>query len=200
LATKVFLKHVPALEARVKLPKIGIVAYLVDFKTGWSESLEAKREAALQLIKVQENEWLMAEGLIEYAHLVDALAREAINHGERLARHTSVRAIERLKGNSQTLEGNQNGALLVLYEFKHQIDELLALADGYEYCRHAVSQLAAAKNNHETELQALSLAFSNGIRMQEQLNAASSRLLAQQRDAQGGPGETDRASYKAVGQ
>ncbi len=71
-----------------------IVAYLVDFKTGWSESLEAKREAALQLIKVQENEWLMAEGLIEYAHSVDVLAREATDHRERLARHTSVRAID----------------------------------------------------------------------------------------------------------
>ena len=97
-----------------------------------------------------------------------------------------VREIERLQTDTQTLEGNQNGALVVLYEFKHQIDELLALADGYEYCRHAVNQLAAAQNNHETELQALSLAFSNGARMQEQLNAASSRHLAQQSDAQVG--------------
>ena len=66
----------------------------MDFKTGWSESLEAKQEAALQLIKVQENEWLMAEGLIEYAHSVDVMASEAIGHRERLARHISVRAID----------------------------------------------------------------------------------------------------------
>ncbi|MGK8471949.1 nucleotide excision repair endonuclease [Stutzerimonas stutzeri] len=71
-----------------------IVAYLVDFKTGWSESLEAKREAALQLIKVEENEWLMAEGLIEYAHSVEASAKEMIHHRERLAQHVSVRAID----------------------------------------------------------------------------------------------------------
>jgi len=66
----------------------------VDFKTGWSESLEAKREAALQLIKVEENEWLMAEGLIEYAHSVEASAKEMIHHRERLAQHVSVRAID----------------------------------------------------------------------------------------------------------
>lgn len=71
-----------------------IVSYLVDFKSGWSESLEAKREAALQLIKVQESEWLMAEGLIEYANSVDALAKDAVMHSERLARHASVRAID----------------------------------------------------------------------------------------------------------
>lgn len=97
-----------------------------------------------------------------------------------------VREIERLQADTQTLEGNQNGALVVLYEFKHQIDELLALADGYEYCRHAVNQLAAAQNNHEAELQALSLAFSNGNRTQEKLNAVSSRQLAQLGDSQGG--------------
>lgn len=67
-----------------------------------------------------------------------------------------VREIERLQADTQTLDGNQNGALVVLYEFKHQIDELLALADGYEYCRIAVSQLAAAQNSHEAELKDLS--------------------------------------------
>ncbi|ODB38135.1 hypothetical protein A9L43_20945 [Pseudomonas mosselii] len=97
-----------------------------------------------------------------------------------------VREIERLQADTQTLEGNQNGALVVLYEFKHQIDELLALADGYEYCRHAVNQLATAQNNHEAELQALSLAFSNGTRTQEKLNAVSSRQLAQLGDSHGG--------------
>ncbi|AGL84184.1 hypothetical protein [Pseudomonas protegens] len=102
-----------------------------------------------------------------------------------------VREIERLQADTQTLEGNQNGALVVLYEFKHQIDELLALADGYEYCRHALNQLAIAQNNHETELQALSLACLNGTRMQEQLNAASSHQLAQQ-------GEVQRAQQKQV--
>lgn len=102
-----------------------------------------------------------------------------------------VREIERLQADTQTLEGNQNGALVVLYEFKHQIDELLALADGYEYCRHAVNQLATSQNNHETELQALSLAFSNGTRKQEQLNAESSRQLAQQ-------GEVQRTQQKQV--
>lgn len=71
-----------------------IVAYLVDCKNGWSESLEAKREAALQLIKVQENEWLMAEGLIEYAQSTEALANEAADHRQTLARHSSVRAID----------------------------------------------------------------------------------------------------------
>lgn len=71
-----------------------IVAYLVDFKSEFSESLEAKREAALQLIKVQENEWLMAEGLIEYAQSVETLAKEVIVHRERLARHTGVRKID----------------------------------------------------------------------------------------------------------
>ncbi|WP_438284185.1 hypothetical protein [Pseudomonas alabamensis] len=102
-----------------------------------------------------------------------------------------VREIERLQADTQTLEGNQNGALVVLYEFKHQIDELLALADGYEYCRHAVNQLATSQNNHETELQALSLVFSNGTRKQEQLNAESSRQLAQQ-------GEVQRTQQKQV--
>ena len=97
-----------------------------------------------------------------------------------------VREIERLQADTQTLEGNQSGALVVLYEFKHQIDELLALADGYEYCRHAVNQLAAAQNNHEKELQVLSLAFSNHSRMQEQLNAASSRTFARQGEVQRG--------------
>ncbi|WP_454865889.1 hypothetical protein [Pseudomonas umsongensis] len=97
-----------------------------------------------------------------------------------------VREIERLQEDAQTLEGNQNGALVVLYEFKHQIDELLALADGYEYCKHAVNQLATAQNNHETQLQALSLAFSNETRMQEQFNASSLRQSAQQGEALGG--------------
>lgn len=96
-----------------------------------------------------------------------------------------VREIERLQVDTQTLEGNQNGALVVLYEFKHQIDELLALADGYEYCKHAVNQLAVAQNSHETELQVLSLAYSSGTRMQEQLNAASLGQLAQQGETQG---------------
>lgn len=97
-----------------------------------------------------------------------------------------VREIERLQEDAQTLEGNQNGALVVLYEFKHQIDELLALADGYEYCKHAVNQLATAQNNHETQLQALSLAFSNETRMQEQFNASSLRQSAQLGEALGG--------------
>ncbi|BFN27505.1 hypothetical protein PSCT_03075 [Pseudomonas sp. SCT] len=96
-----------------------------------------------------------------------------------------VREIERLQADAQTLEGNQNGALVVLYEFKHQIDELLVLSDGYEYCKNAVNQLAAAQNSHEMELQELTLAFSNGTRMQEQLNVASSRQLAEQAEAQG---------------
>lgn len=95
-----------------------------------------------------------------------------------------VREIERLQADTQTLDGNQNGALVVLYEFKHQIDELLALADGYEYCRIAVSQLAAAQNSHEAELKALSQAFSNGSQMQVQLNAVSSHQLAQQGEIQ----------------
>lgn len=89
-----------------------------------------------------------------------------------------VREIERLQVDAQTLEGNQNGALVVLYEFKHQIEELLALADGYEYCREAVSQLARSQNEHEADLQALSQAFSGGARLQEQLNAETSRQLA----------------------
>ena len=96
-----------------------------------------------------------------------------------------VYEIEHLQKDTETLEGNQGGALVVLYEFKHQIDELLALADGYEYCRHAVNQLAAAQNGHETDLHALSLAFSSGSRMQEQLNASCSRQLAEQGEAQG---------------
>jgi len=96
-----------------------------------------------------------------------------------------VREIERLQADTHTLEGNQNGALVVLYEFKHQIDELLALADGYEYCKHAVNQLAAAQNNHETGLHQLSLAFSNSVQVQEQLNATAARQLTQQGEAQG---------------
>ncbi|UZE16077.1 hypothetical protein LOY70_19505 [Pseudomonas sp. B21-054] len=96
-----------------------------------------------------------------------------------------VREIERLQADTQTLEGNQNGALVVLYEFKHQIDELLALADGYEYCKHAVNQLAAAQNNHETNLQQLSLSFSSGAQVQEQLNVTAARQLTQQGEAQG---------------
>jgi chaperonin cofactor prefoldin len=96
-----------------------------------------------------------------------------------------VREIERLQADTQTLEGNQNGALVVLYEFKHQIDELLALADGYEYCKHAVSQLAAAQNSHETGLHQLNLAFSNGTQVQEQLNETTARQLIQQREDQG---------------
>jgi hypothetical protein len=96
-----------------------------------------------------------------------------------------VREIERLQADTQTLEGNQNGALVVLYEFKHQIDELLALADGYEYCKHAVNQLAAVQNNHEMSLHQLSLAFSNGAQVQEQLNVTAARQLTQQGEAQG---------------
>lgn len=95
-----------------------------------------------------------------------------------------VREIKRLQEDTHTLDGNQHGALVVLYEFKHQIDELLALAEGYEYCRDAVNQLASAQNKHETELQALSLAFSNGTRKQEQLNEESSRQLTQQEEVQ----------------
>lgn len=71
-----------------------IVEYLVDFKTGWHEALEARREAALQLISVQENEWLMAEGLIEYAQSVNVLAIESQEHRERLAQHRSVQTID----------------------------------------------------------------------------------------------------------
>lgn len=96
-----------------------------------------------------------------------------------------VREIERLQLDAETLEGNQNGALVVLYEFKHQIDELLALADGYEYCRHAVNQLAASQNNHEEELQELSLAFLNRTRMQEQHNATWLRQSAKLEEAYG---------------
>lgn len=96
-----------------------------------------------------------------------------------------VSEIERLQADTHTLDGNQNGAMVVLWEFKHQIDELLALSDGYEYCRLAVNQLAAAQNSHETELQVLSQAFSTSTRMQEQLNAASSRHLTKQGEAQG---------------
>ncbi|WP_417585747.1 hypothetical protein [Pelagibacterium sp.] len=96
-----------------------------------------------------------------------------------------VREIERLQADAQTLEGNQNGALVVLYEFKHQIDELLVLSDGYEYCKSAVNQLASAQNSHEMELQELSLAVSNGTRMQEQHNASFSRQLAEQAEALG---------------
>ncbi|MEG0246971.1 MAG: hypothetical protein RR726_31530, partial [Pseudomonas sp.] len=81
-----------------------IVAFLVDFKTGWHEALEAKRAAALQLIQVQENEWLMAEGLMEYAQSVDTLAREANAHRERLAQHRAVRAIDY----SALLQSNKN--------------------------------------------------------------------------------------------
>ena len=81
-----------------------IVAFLVDFKSGWHEALEAKRAAALQLIQVQENEWLMAEGLMEYAQSVDTLAREAGAHRERLAQHRAVRAIDY----SALLQSNKN--------------------------------------------------------------------------------------------
>ncbi|QEI06643.1 hypothetical protein FXN63_12965 [Pigmentiphaga aceris] len=95
-----------------------------------------------------------------------------------------VREIERLQADTKTLDGNQNGALVVLYEFKYQIDEQLALADNYEYCLHAVDQLATEQNNHEAKLQALSLAFSDDTRKQEQLNAESSRQLAHQEKVQ----------------
>lgn len=95
-----------------------------------------------------------------------------------------VREIERLQADTQTLDSNQNGALVVLYEFKHQIDELLALADGYEYCRQAVNQLATAQNTHEAELQALNLAFVNGTQAQEQQAVEFKRQLDQHKEMQ----------------
>lgn len=71
-----------------------IVTYLVDFKSGWSETLEAKREAALQVIRVQEMEWLMAEGLVEYAESVRALTIEVKQQTGLLADRTPVRSID----------------------------------------------------------------------------------------------------------
>ncbi|MFJ2524139.1 hypothetical protein ACIOWB_13420 [Pseudomonas capeferrum] len=66
-----------------------------------------------------------------------------------------VREIERLQADAVTLEGNQEGVLVVLCEFKQQIDDLLAMADGYAYCTQEVERLAWAQGKQETELTAL---------------------------------------------
>ncbi|MEX5502491.1 hypothetical protein Q1J61_01745 [Pseudomonas putida] len=66
-----------------------------------------------------------------------------------------VSEIERLQADTSTLEGNQDGALMVLCEFKQQIDELLALSDGYAYCTQEVERLAWVQGKQETELTAL---------------------------------------------
>lgn len=63
-----------------------------------------------------------------------------------------VRKIELLQTDSQTLEGNQNGSLVVLCEFKRQIDDLLQLYDGYERCNRELTHLQWTQANHVSEM------------------------------------------------
>ena len=69
-----------------------VVEFLIDFKSGWQEAAEARRQAAAQLIQLREREWMLAQGLAEYAESVALLVRETDEHAQRLARGTvSVR-------------------------------------------------------------------------------------------------------------
>lgn len=66
-----------------------------------------------------------------------------------------VSEIESLQAGASPLEGSQEDALVVLCELKQQLDELLALADGYAHCRQEVGRLASVQGQQETELTAL---------------------------------------------
>ena len=63
-----------------------VVEFLIDFKSGWQEAAEARRQAAAQLIQLREREWMLAQGLAEYAESVALLVRETDEHAQQLAR------------------------------------------------------------------------------------------------------------------
>jgi flagellar motor protein MotB len=67
-----------------------VVEFLIDFKSGWQEAAEARRQAAAQLIQLREREWMLAQGLAEYAESVALLVRETDEHAQRLARRGTV--------------------------------------------------------------------------------------------------------------
>ena len=67
-----------------------MVEFLIDFKSGWQEAAEARRQAAAQLIQLREREWMLAQGLAEYAESVALLVRETDEHAQRLARRGTV--------------------------------------------------------------------------------------------------------------
>ena len=67
-----------------------VVEFLIDFKSGWREAAEARRQAAAQLIQLREREWMLAQGLAEYAESVALLVRETDEHAQRLARRGTV--------------------------------------------------------------------------------------------------------------
>lgn len=68
------------------------VEFIVDFKFGWQEAVEARRQAAEQLIQVREREWALEQGLMEYAQSVALLESETEEHKRRLATRGTVSA------------------------------------------------------------------------------------------------------------
>lgn len=78
-----------------------------------------------------------------------------------------VAEIKNLQADASTLEGNQNGALTVLYEFKTQIDELLDLAAGYERCSLEVDRLSSAQEAHEEQVFGAHIRYENSLAAQE---------------------------------
>lgn len=79
-----------------------------------------------------------------------------------------VAEIKNLQADASTLDGNQTGALTVLFEFKTQIDELLDLAAGYERCSLEVDRLSSAQETHEEQVFETQMRHENSLAVQDE--------------------------------
>ncbi|MEM5430576.1 GIY-YIG nuclease family protein [Cupriavidus oxalaticus] len=71
-----------------------IVDFLVAFKQGWTAALDAKRDACLQLIVLEENEWKLVSELEGHARSTGALINDMQQHVQTLSAHRPVQRID----------------------------------------------------------------------------------------------------------
>lgn len=70
------------------------VAYLIDYRTGWHEALDANRDAVDTLMLVAEQELSMVATVFEYTASTQALLSETSAHTESLREHRPIQAFD----------------------------------------------------------------------------------------------------------
>jgi hypothetical protein len=70
------------------------VAYLVDFRTGWHDALDAQRDACAQLLAVAEQEMALVTTAIEYVDSSKLFIEETRTHTEAMMQHTPIERLD----------------------------------------------------------------------------------------------------------